>query len=55
MSNLSRDHGVGEVPRRDHGGDADGLPDEDELLAVGGRGDDVAFVNNNLTCAQVRT
>ena len=41
-SHLSGDHGVGEVPRGDHGCDADGLSDEDELLAVGGGGDDVA-------------
>ena len=41
-SYFSGDHGVGEVPRGDHGCDADGLSDEDELLAVGGGGDDVA-------------
>ena len=40
-SHFSRDHRIGKVPRGDHCGDADGLPDEDELLGVGRRGDHV--------------
>ena len=39
---FARDHGVGEIPRRDRGDDADRLLQDDDAAAVLGVRDDVA-------------